>query len=215
MTSAAPSERHTTVPVHVGKVKVGGGAPDRRAVDDQHRHGGRERHRRPGRGARARRLRDRAHHGRPRRGRGRRAAHQGQAPEDGRRCAAGRRLPLHRPQAARRASGLRRGARQVPHQSGQCRLRQQEGRPVLRHRRDRDQAQQAGAHRRELGLARPGAAHHADGRKRQVAEPEGRARGDARGDGAVGAAFRRSAPRRSACRATRSSCRRRSPPCRT
>ena len=27
MTSAAPSERHTTVPVHVGKVKVGGGAP--------------------------------------------------------------------------------------------------------------------------------------------------------------------------------------------
>src|SRR5919197_5364635 len=27
MTSAAPSERHKTVSVHVGKVKVGGGAP--------------------------------------------------------------------------------------------------------------------------------------------------------------------------------------------
>ena len=54
--------------------------------------------------------------------------------------------------------GLRRGARQVPHQSGQCRLQGQEGPPVLADRRDGDQARQAGAHRRQLGLARPGAA---------------------------------------------------------
>ena len=45
--------------------------------------------------------------------------------------------------------------------------------------------------------------------------PEGCARGDARGDGAVGAAVGRSAPRRSACRATASSCRPRSRRCRT
>ena len=36
-----------------------------------------------------------------------------------------------------------------------------------RDRRDRDQARQAGAHRRELGLARSGAAHQADGREHQ------------------------------------------------
>ena len=213
--SAAPSERHTAVPVHVGNVKVGGGAPIVVQSMTNTDTADVERHRPAGRGARARRLRDRAHHGRPRRGGGRRAAHQGQAPEDGRGRAAGRRLPLHRPQAARQPSGLRRGARQVPHQSRQCRLRQQEGHAVLLHRRDGDQARQAGAHRRELGLARSGAAHHADGREHQVREPEGRARGDARGDGAVGAACRRSAPRRSACRRTRSSSRRRSRPCRT
>ena len=46
-------------------------------------------------------------------------------------------------------------------------------------------------------------------------DAEGRARGDARGDGAVGAAVGRSAPRRSACRATGSSCRPRSRRCRT
>ena len=83
--------------------------------------------------------------------------------------AAGRRLPLHRPQAARRSSGLRRGARQVPHQSRQCRLQGQEGPAVRRHRRDGDPLRQAGAHRRQLGLARPGAAHPADGRERQAA----------------------------------------------
>ena len=42
-----------------------------------------------------------------------------------------RRLPLHRPQAARRSSCLCGSARQVPHQSRQCRLQGQEGPPVL------------------------------------------------------------------------------------
>ena len=189
--SAAPNERRQSVPVRVGNVQVGGGAPivvqsmtntdtaDVNATVGQVAALG------------ARRLRDRAHHGRPRRGGRRRAAHQGEAAEDERGRAAGRRLPLHRPHAARQSSGLRRGARQVPHQSGQCRLRQEEGHAVLLHRRDGDQAQQAGAHRRELGLARSGAAHQADGREHRVGEPDGRARGDARGDGAVGADFRR------------------------
>ena len=35
------------------------------------------------------------------------------------------------------SSGLRRGARQIPHQSRQCRLQEQARQPVHRHRRDR------------------------------------------------------------------------------
>ena len=188
---------------------------DRGAVDDQHRHRGRRRHGAPGRGAAPRRLRDRAHHRRPRRGRRGRSQDQGAAAEDGRRRPDRRRLPLHRPQAARRPSRLRRGARQVPHQPRQRRLQGQEGQAVLRDRRDGDQARQAGAHRRQLGLARPGVAHAPDGREHQIAEPAGRARDHPRGDDPVRAAFRCSAPRRSGCRATRSSCRRRFPRCRT
>ena len=58
-------------------------------------------------------------------------------------------------------------------------------------RRDGDQVRQAGAHRRQLGLARSGTAHAADGREREVGRAARRARGDARGDGAVGAAVGR------------------------
>ncbi len=166
--------------------RPGGGA-----VDDQHRHRRYRRHRPPGGGAGRRRLRDRPHHGGPRRGRGRGAEDQGAAAQDRLRSADRRRLPLHRPQAAGRPSRLRRGARQVPHQSRQRRLQGQEGPAVLRHRRDGDQAQQAGAHRRQLGLARSGIADAPDGRERQVERSEGRARGDPRGDGAVGAAVGR------------------------
>ena len=54
---------------------------------------------------------------------------------------------------------------------GQCRLQGEEGPAVRRHRRDRDQARQAGAHRRQLGLARPGAADPPDGRERALAQP--------------------------------------------
>ena len=50
---------------------------------------------------------------------------------------------------------------------------------------------QGGAHRRQLGQPRSGAAHPADGRECDAAGAEGRARGDARGDRAVGAAQRR------------------------
>ncbi len=59
--------------------------------------------------------------------------------------------------------GLRRGARQISHQSRQCRLQGKEGPAIRRHRRNRDPPRQAGAHRRQLGLARSGAAHPLDG----------------------------------------------------
>ena len=83
----APTSRFTAAPrratrasrVRVGSgegaVMVGGGAPDRRAVHDQHRHGRRRGDGAAGRRAGARRLGDGAHHGRPRRGRRRRAAY--------------------------------------------------------------------------------------------------------------------------------------------
>ena len=51
--NAGPQQRRISVPVNVGGVTVGGGAPDRRAVDDQHRHRRRGRHRR-GRSRRSR-----------------------------------------------------------------------------------------------------------------------------------------------------------------
>ena len=129
--TAAPQPRRRSVAVNVGQVAVGGGAPvvvqsmtntDTADVDGN---------RAPGRGARARGLGAGAHHGRPRRGGGRGAAYQGAPAQDGRRRAAHRRFPLYRPQAARRSSGLRRGARQVPHQSRQCRLQGEEGPAVL------------------------------------------------------------------------------------
>ncbi len=53
-----------------------------------------------------------------------------------------------------------------------------------------------------------------DGRERALAHSARRARRDARGDGAIGAAFGRARRGDRACRATASSCRRRCPPCR-
>ena len=98
---------------------------------------------------------------------------------------------------------------------GNVGFKDKKDRQFARHRRDRDQARQAGAHRRQLGLARPGTAHAPDGRECALQRAEGRARGDARGDGPVGAAVGASAPRRSACRATASSSPPRSRRCRT
>ena len=114
-----------------------------------------------------------------------------------------RRLPLYRPQAARRLSGLRRGARQVPHQSRQCRLQEQARHAIRRHHRDRQQEQQGGPHRRQLGLARSGTADQADGREHGLGEPARRPRGDARSHGAVGACCRRRGRKSSACPRTR------------
>ncbi len=215
MNEAGPQERRKSVAVDVGGVTVGGGAPVVVQSMTNTDTADVERDRGAGRGAGARRLRDRAHHRRPRRGRRRGAAHQGAAAAAGLRRADRRRLPLHRPQAARRSSRLRRGARQVPHQSRQCRLQGQEGPPVRRHRRDRDQARQAGAHRRQLGLARPGTAHAPDGREFALQRSEGRARGHARGDGPVGAAVGAARRGDRACRATASSSPPRSRRCRT
>ena len=141
--------------------------PDRRAVDDQYRHGRCRSDGGASRGVGARGLGARPHHRRSRRGRRRRAAYQGAARPARRRCAAHRRLPLQRPHASERASGLRRGAGQVSHQSRQCRLQGQARQAVRRDHRDRASSRQAGADRRQLGKPRPGAAHAADGRERE------------------------------------------------
>ena len=215
MTEAGPQERHRSVPVDVGGVLVGGGAPivvqsmtntDTADVEGTARQvaalarAGSEIVRitvdRDEAAAAVPHIKERL-------------LGMGVAGADR------RRLPLYRSQAARRPSRLRGGARQVSHQSGQCRLQGEEGPAVRRHRRDRDQARQAGAHRRQLGLARSGAAHAADGRERALARPDRRARGDARGHGAVGAAVGRARRGDRASRATASSCPPRSRPCRT
>ena len=128
---------------------------------------------------------------------------------------ADRRLPLHRPQAARRPSGLRRGARQIPHQPRQRRL-QEQARPAIRpDRRDRHPQRQGGAHRRQLGLARPGAADQPDGRERQERRARSSRRGDARGDGPLRAPLGGAGRGDRACSARASSCRRKSRRCRT
>ena len=129
--------------------------------------------------------------------------------------AADRRLPLHRPQAARRSSGLRRSARQISHQSRQCRV-QEQARPAIRQdRRDRDQERQAGAHRRQLGFARPGASDLAHGRERGERRAARGGRGHPRGDGADPRFCPRRGRRRSGFPASASSCRRKSRRCRT
>ena len=192
---AGPQPRHKTTQVMVGNVAVGGGAPivvqsmtntDTADIDGTIAQVA---------ALVARRLGNGAHHGRPRRGRRRRAAYPRRPAQARHHHALDRRFPLHRPQAARRISGLRRSARQVPHQSRQCRLQEQARHPVRRHHRDRQQERQAGAHRRQLGLARPGAAHQADGREHGVRQSARCARGDARGHGAVGAAVGRARAR--------------------
>ena len=82
-----------------------------------------------------------------------------------RRRADRRRLSFQRAQAAARTPRLRRGAREVPDQSGQRRPRQQARSAVYRDDRDRLPLRQTGAHRRELGQPRPGPADAADGRE--------------------------------------------------
>ncbi len=120
--------------------------------------------------------------------------------------AADRRLPFQRPQAAERAPGLRRGARQVPHQSRQRRPRQQ-ARPAVRgDDRDRLPLRQAGAHRRELGEPGPGSADAHDGRE-LAAAPSRWMPDEVMREAMVASALRQraSAPRSSACRTTASS----------
>ena len=70
------------------------------------------------------------------------------------------------------------GAGEVPHQSGQREYRQEARRQFPHHDRGRHRVRQAGADRRELGIARSGAADPHDGRKLPPAGAQGRARGD-------------------------------------
>ncbi len=109
----------------------------------------------------------------------------------GGRRAADRRFPLQRPPAADRRTGLRRGAREVPHQSGQCRLRQETRHAVLDDHRDRAAPRQARAHRRQLGLARPVHGRGADGREPRARRAVGRRARGARGADPLGARFGR------------------------
>ena len=127
-----PAARRRSIPVAIGRIMVGGNAPivvqsmtntDTADVAS---------HRRPGRGAG--RAPARSWCGSPsiatrRRGRCRTSASG--STQARRRRAADRRLPLHRPQAADREPGLRRGARQVPDQPRQRRLSRKARPPVL------------------------------------------------------------------------------------
>ncbi len=92
-----------------------------------------------------------------------------------------RRFPLQRPHPAEEVSGVRARAGQVPHQSRQRQYRQEARRQFPHHDRGGHRVWQAGAHRRQLGIARSGVAHPHDGRKLAARRAQGRARGDARG----------------------------------
>ena len=110
--------RRITHAVDIGGVKVGGGAPGGGAVDDQHRYRRHRRQRPPGGGTVAGRLGDGSADRQQSRVRRRHPAHPREAGHDGHRGAVDRRFPLQRPSAAGGRAGLRRGAGQVPDQSG-------------------------------------------------------------------------------------------------
>ena len=91
--------------------------------------------------------------------------------------------------------------------SRQCRLQGQEGPPVRRDRRDGHPPRQAGAHRRQLGLARPGALDPADGRERRQRLASFGPRRYSRKPSSSQLCIRRPLPRRPGLPATASSCR--------
>ena len=161
---------------------------------------------RPGGGAGARGQRAGARDGQHRGGRGGGAGdRRGAATAIGVARADHRRLPLQRPPAAHAVSGLRPRAGQVPHQSRQ-RRRQAPRRELPRDHRSRAGERQAGAHRRQLGLARSDAlltAH--DGRQRAAGRAAGRARRDDGRHGRERASVRARSPRRTAWPTTGSS----------
>ena len=129
----------------------------RRPVDDDDGYRRRRVHgaavRRTGRSG----IGDGAHHGEPA-GSGRRRP-RNQAADARRRLhrPADRRLPLQRPPAPHAPPGLRRRARQIPHQSGQRRHRQAPRRTVHDDLPGRPRSRQTGAHRRQRRLAQSGA----------------------------------------------------------
>ena len=169
----------------------------------------------PGQGTGAGRVRGRAHHGEFSGGRGRSGCDPRAARSHGHRRAADRRLPLQRAQAADAVSGVRAGAVEVPHQSGQRR----QGRAPRGQLRTDDRSglpqRQAGAHRCQLGLARPGTAGAHDGRERRARCSRGMPVPSCARRWCVRRSRMPSAPRNSDCRATASACRPRSAACRT
>ena len=162
--------RRASIPVDVGGVVDRRRCAHRRAVDDQHRHGRRRGDRAPVRptlasaGSEIVRItvdRDEAAKAVPHI-RDRLAQMGAAVPLVGDFHYNGHTLLSREPR-------LRRGARQVPHQSGQRRLQGQARPAVLGHRRAGAEARQARAHRRQLGQPRPGAADAPDGRERGFA----------------------------------------------
>ena len=186
-----------------------------RAVDDQYRHGRRDRHRDPGEGARAGRLRARADHRQHARGRRRGAARPRPSLPDGLRRAADRRLPLQRPPPADRAPGDGARAQQVPHQPRQRRQGRQARPPVRDDGRGRVPLGQVRPHRRQLGQPRPGAAGVADGRERAPRRARGRQAGHVPARSCSRRSARPSTRASSASTRTRSSSAARSAACRT
>ena len=161
----------STVSVDVGGVLVGSAHPDRRPVDDQHRHGRCRRDRDPGRAARARRLAAGAGHGQHRRGRGARcrrwSASSAASAWTCRSSATSTTTATSCSPSTRRWRPRLAKYRINPGNVGA----QAPRRELPDDRPGRDRQRQAGPDRRELGLARPGAPDRADGRERPSAEP--------------------------------------------
>ena len=149
----------------------------RRPVDDDDRHGRRARDGRAVHRAGRSRIGDGARHRQPARGGGRGAGDQAADARRRLHGAAHRRLPLQRPSAADEVPRLRRGARQVPHQSRQRRHRPAPRRAVLDDLQGGGRSRQAGSHRRQRRLAQPGAR-----RREDAGEHRPRSRQDVRRD---------------------------------
>ena len=113
-----------------------------------------------------------------------------QAPRPGRRRARHRRLPLQRPPAPRRVPGDGEGPRQVPDQPWQ-RRREAPRRELPDDRAGGDGKRRPGPHRRQLGLAGPGAAHRPHGCQREARRAAREPRRDDRGDDRIGHALGR------------------------
>ena len=87
-----------------------------------------------------------------------------------------RRLPLQRPRSADQVSRVRARSRQVPHQPRQRQHRAHRRFEFPHHDRSRGEISEAGAHRRELGLARSDTSHPNDGRELRARRAERRPR---------------------------------------
>ena len=120
--------------------------------------------------ARPRRQRAGARHGQQRGGGGGGPARScAELRRPGRRRAGHRRLPLQRPPAADRVSRLRRGRWPSTGSTRATSAASAHDENFRDDRRGRARQRQAGAHRRQLGLARPAPAHRDDGRERASA----------------------------------------------
>ena len=149
-----------------------GAPPGRRPVDDEHGHRGRRRHRDPGRAPRPRGQRARAGHRQQRRGGRGRPGDAAQAADLGVGVPVigdfhynGHQLLVEYPEMARGLAKYRINPGNVG-----AKRHDENFQTIVRVAIEQ---RQAGADRRQLGLARPGAAHRADGRER--AAPPSRA----------------------------------------